>query len=300
MKLAVLSDIHANYRALEAVGADIDAWQPDCVVVAGDIVNRGPRPVDCLRYAEARARDDGWLLVRGNHEDYVIRHASPDAPREGPLAEMFRASFWTYSKLRGDIGPLQAMPYGVEFGAAPDAPVDADPERRMLRLPALAPGSGLVRIAHASMLHNRDCIFPDTPDVELAEKLGAPAPALFCVGHTHMQVLRGLNGTLVINAGAVGMPFDGDPRAGYARCEFRGGAWVGELVRLDYDRARAECDFADTGYLVEGGPLARLQVIELREARSQLFQWAARYEKLVLEGVLSMDASVDEFLRLAR
>jgi hypothetical protein len=79
-----------------------------------------------------------------------------------------------------------------------------------------------------------------------------------------------------------------------------GNAWVGELVRLDYDRARAECDFADTGYLVEGGPLARLQVIELREARSQLFQWAARYEKLVLEGVLSMDASVDEFLRLAR
>ena len=45
-----------------------------------------------------------------------------------------------------------------------------------------------------------------------------------------------------------------------------------------------------------GGPLGRLQVIELREARSQLFQWASRYEKLVLEGVLSMDASVDEFL----
>ena len=297
MKLAVLSDVHANYPALEAVGADIDAWRPDRVVVAGDIVNRGPRPVDCLSYTQTRAREDGWLLVRGNHEDYVIRHAALDAPREGPLAEMFRASFWTYAQLRGDVGQLEAMPYGVEFGAAADAPVDEDPQRRMVREPALAPGAGLVRIVHASMLHNRDCIFPDTPDEDLAEKLGAPTPALFCVGHTHMQVLRMLNGTLVINAGAVGMPFDGDPRAGYARCEFRDGAWEGELVRLDYDRDRAERDFADTGYLVEGGPLARLQVIELRKARSQLYQWASRYEKLVLDGVLSMDASVDEFLR---
>lgn len=296
MKLAILSDIHANQPALEAVGADIDAWRPDCVVVAGDIVNRGPRPAECLSYVQTREREAGWLLLRGNHEDYVIRHSLPDSPREGPLAELFRSSYWTYTRLRGDIAPLVAMPYGFEFGAATGADNDPDPERRMIRLPALGAGSGLARVAHASMLHNRDCIFPSTPDVELAEKLGAPAPALFCVGHTHIQVRRALNGTLVVNAGSVGMPFDGDPRAGYARCELRNGAWQAELVRLDYDRARAERDFVDSGYLDEGGGLARLQVIELREARSQLFQWAARYEKRVLDGTLSMDASVDEFL----
>ncbi len=296
MKLAVLSDIHSNIAALEAVAADIDAWRPDAVVVAGDIVNRGPRPVACLDFALGRARDHGWRLIRGNHEDYVIKHASPDAPREGIMADLFQSSFWTYTQLRGDIGPLEAMPYGIEFGAGSIAPVDEDADRRMDRFSELSPDAGLVRMAHASMLHNRDCIFPNTPDEQVAGKIGEPAPALFCVGHTHIQALRQVNGTLVINAGAVGMPFDGDPRAGYAQCEFRDGAWAGKLIRLDYDRARAERDFTDSGYLDEGGPLARLQVIELRQARSQLFQWATRYERLILDGVMTVAESVDDFL----
>lgn len=295
MKLAVLSDIHSNLAALEAVADDIDAWRPDAVVVAGDIVNRGTRPVECLQFVKRREREKGWRLVRGNHEDYVLRHAQPDSPREGPLADLFRASFWTYSRLRGDVSALEAMPYGVEYGADGGS---QDPGRPMLRFPALADSGGLARIAHAAMTHNRDCIFPNTPDEEVAAKLGEPAPAVFCVGHTHIQARRMINGTLVLNAGSVGMPFDGDTRAGYARCEWTRGGWKGTLARLDYDRARAERDFVETGYLEEGGPLARLQLIELREARSQLFQWAARYERLVLDGALTMEESVEDFLGL--
>lgn len=295
MKLAVLSDIHSNLAALEAVADDIDAWRPDAVVVAGDIVNRGTRPSECLQFVKRREREHGWRLIRGNHEDYVIHHALPDAPREGPLADLFRASFWTYTRLRGDVSALEAMPFGIEYGAEGAA---GDPKRPMLRFEGLVEGGGLVRIAHAAMTHNRDCIFPNTPDEEVAIKLGEPVPALFCVGHTHIQVHRRINGTLVLNAGSVGMPFDRDPRAGYARCEWANGAWKGTLMRLDYDRARAERDFVDSGYLEEGGPLARLQLIELREARSQLFQWAARYERLVLDGALTMRESVEEFLGL--
>ncbi|NTU66001.1 MAG: metallophosphoesterase, partial [Chloroflexi bacterium] len=70
MKLAVLADIHSNWRALQAVADHIEQWQPDRVVVAGDVINRGPRPVECADFILAR----GWAWVRGNHEEYVLSH----------------------------------------------------------------------------------------------------------------------------------------------------------------------------------------------------------------------------------
>ena len=75
MKLAVIADVHSNWRALQAVAADIERWQADRVVVAGDVINRGPRPVECLDFVLKMQRERGWRLVLGNHEEYVIHHA---------------------------------------------------------------------------------------------------------------------------------------------------------------------------------------------------------------------------------
>jgi predicted phosphodiesterase len=54
MKLAVLADVHANWQALQAVAADLERWQPDRVVVAGDVINRGPRPLECAKFVLAQ------------------------------------------------------------------------------------------------------------------------------------------------------------------------------------------------------------------------------------------------------
>ena len=80
MKLAVIADIHANLAALETVVDHLTAWRPDAVVVAGDVLNRGPRPLECLRFVQERARSEGWLTLLGNHEEYVIAQSRPDAP----------------------------------------------------------------------------------------------------------------------------------------------------------------------------------------------------------------------------
>ena len=77
MRIAVLSDIHGNLPALRTVIADIDAWSPDLVVVGGDIVNRGPRSGECLDVLVERQWADGWRLLRGNHEDFVLDCADP-------------------------------------------------------------------------------------------------------------------------------------------------------------------------------------------------------------------------------
>jgi len=275
MKLAVIADIHANLAALETVVDHLDAWQPDVVVVAGDIVNRGPRPVECLRFVQERESSEGWLTVLGNHEEYVIAQSRPDAPRLGPAFEIFESSFWTYQQLECDVGPLEAMPFQQTV------PIEDGTE---------------VRIVHASVRGTRDGIFPETPDEVLTKQIGRPHVPLFCVGHTHWPLVRQLDHTLVVNVGAVGMPFDGDRRASHGQLTWRHGRWQAEIVRLPYDWLRAERDYVRTGFLDEGGPFARLMLVELQRAQSQLYGWTHAYEQAVLAGELSVQDSVDRYL----
>jgi predicted phosphodiesterase len=276
MKIAVIADVHANFAALEAITAQIEAWQPDQVIVAGDLVNRGPRPRECLHLVQAQAASHGWLVVRGNHEEYVIEQADPDFPRQGPLADVHRGSRWTYEQLDGEAGILDAMPFDL-FLHAPDG--------------------SQVRVTHASMLGLRNGIYPWTSDADLEQKIGSP-PGLFLVGHTHLPLIRRLNGTLVVNAGSSGLPFDNDTRPTYARCTWKQGEWQAEIVRVDYDFARAERDFSITGFLEQAGPLAALVLRELQRAHSQLGEWVSLYQKRALAGEISMRQSVAEFLQM--
>ncbi len=282
MKIAVISDVHANLPALEAVTDHLQAWRPDHVIVAGDLVNRGPRSLECLNFAQDKARAAGWRLLLGNHEEYVMRHAEPDAPRSGPAFEIRRASYFTYCQLGRDMRPLAALPFSLSLDS---------------------PDGSEARFTHASMRGTRDGVYRRAPDAEVLLQVGPPRPgdrppSLFCVGHTHMPFVRCVQDTLVVNAGSVGMPFDGDTRAAYAQLIWRNGAWSAEIIRLAYDLERADRDYEETGFLEQGGPLARLMRIELRTAHSQLYQWAQQFEAPVLAGGMTMEESVEAFLEM--
>jgi len=75
MKIAILSDVHGNLLALQAVKADIEGWRPDLVVVAGDVVNGGPNSKACTQIVKRQQKSYNWQVLRGNHEDYVIEWA---------------------------------------------------------------------------------------------------------------------------------------------------------------------------------------------------------------------------------
>lgn len=281
MRIAVLTDIHANFVALQAVSAQIEAWGPDQVFMAGDLVNRGPRPAECLRFVQEKMQSEGWRWVRGNHEDYVISQARQDAPHQGPHFEVHKASYWTYQQLGCDVSALESMPFQQSL---------------------LDPLGNEVRIVHASMRGLRDGIYPETSDSALAGKIrgnsssppGAP-PAVFCVGHTHRPLVRRLDSTLVVNAGSAGLPFDGDTRPAYAQLTYQNGEWQAEIVRVAYDLQAAERDFYTSGYLPDAGPLVDLVLVELREARSQLYNWSIRYQDRAWRGEITMADSVKEF-----
>jgi predicted phosphodiesterase len=274
MKIAVLSDVHANFLALEAVIRHLDGWRPDHIAVAGDIVNRGPSPIECLALVQEKVRLDDWRLVQGNHEEYVINQAVPDAPRSGPAFELLRHSFWTYQQLNGHMADLEKMPFLISI---------AGPDRRE------------IRVVHASMRDNRDGIFPETTDQELRRKI-EPAPAVLAVGHTHQPLVRQVDQTLVVNAGSVGAPFDGDRRASYAQLTWHDGRWQAEIIRVTYDLQRAEQAFFDSGYLDEAGPVARLMMAEFQKAKPHMYTWYCLYEEPILAGRMTVDAAVEEFL----
>jgi predicted phosphodiesterase len=271
VKVAVISDIHGNVPALESVTADIDQWQPDSVIVDGDIINRGPLSRDCLEFVLARQKSDGWRIVRGNHEDYVLECAAAESTAVDPAFEVRQFAHWTYLQVAEYVPILAHLP-GRHSVCAPD-------------------GTEL-RVAHGSMRDNRDGVYPQTSNAELREQI-APAPRVFVTGHTHRPLIRQIDGTTVVNIGSVGAPFDADRRLSYGRFTWTAmSGWQSEIVRLAYDYERVEQDYETSGFLAEAGPMAQLMLVELRRAGGLVYRWASQYQEAVLTGEISLEESV--------
>jgi predicted phosphodiesterase len=278
MKMAVLSDIHGNLAALEQVIEHVQAWQPDQVVVNGDIVSRGPRSRDCFLLLLEQRRRNNWFLLKGNHEEYVLDCGRPDCATAGPAFEIERFAHWTYQQLNGEIKALAALPEQFE---------------------STAPDGRTLRVVHASMRNNRDGIYVRTTDDEVRKHITSPSnappvapPAVFVTAHTHRPLIRRLDDMLVVNIGSVGAPFDKDRRAGYGQFTWSCKGWQARVTRVEYDRQKTERDYVESGFLDEAGPLAQLMLLELRKARGLIFRWAHRYETAVRNGELTMEESV--------
>ena len=275
MRLAVLSDIHGNWPALAAVAAGIDAWQPDYVLVNGDVVNDGPSNPACWDYVSRRRAADGWHVLRGNHEEYVAEWRDPSTPRTGPLAELTRVSRWTYEQLNGQVGELAILPDRWDW---------------------TAPGGSLLVAMHGTLLGNRAGIYPFTPDDIVRTRI-VPGAAVFVTAHTHVPHMRLLDGTRVVNIGSVGIPGDGDGRAAYGRVSWTpAGGWRPEIVRVAYDRAAAERDYFTSGFMDGAGPEAELSLVQFRMASDVRTRWSAVYRERILRGELSVAESVRQWL----
>ncbi len=277
MKIAVISDIHGNLPALRTITRDVESWGPNQVIVAGDIINRGPLSLDCLRFVQEKRHRWGWRVIKGNHEDFVLARGRPNAPSSGPNFELVRFAEWAFQQVNvnGYLETLRSLPD---------------------KIVQLAPDGSEFRVVHASMRNNRDGIYPKSSDEELWKQI-APVPAVFVTAHTHRPMIRRFNDTLVVNVGSVGAPFDGDQRASYGRFQWTRAGWEAEIVRLPYNREQTERDYVESGFLHEGGPLAQLMLVELRRAGGLIYRWAKRYQDAILAEEISIEASVKELLQ---
>lgn len=274
MKIIVLSDIHANLEALKVVLARVEEIAPDVVVVGGDVVNRGSQPAEVLELILDKINNHGWLILKGNHEDYVtlaskgIDHL-PDWERE-----VYAHTSWTARAIPQFLPVISNWPDSVEV-KAPD-------------------GSHLTCF-HASKKGNRVGLYTTMKDDELRDHTHGVSSAI-CVGHTHVPFIRTVHGTLLVNSGAVGMPFDGVPDASIALFEWSRTGWTAEIIRIPYDRNLTRKAFDDTGYIHEGGKMVQMIVRELETARPLLGSWHRRFEKEVSAGKIGLQESIDQML----
>lgn len=249
MRLAVIADVHGNRPALEAVLEDLRGLDVDTLVVAGDMVNRGPSNAAVLqRFLELEVP-----LLLGNHDDLLRMWIDRDTALPG---DWFGHPFWEGTawcarqlQRQGMIEPLRGLPltHAVE-----------------------APGAPALLIAHGSPRHYREGYGRFLTEDDIEEISREYQAGLLVGAHTHIPLERRSGDVLVLNCGAVGAPFNGDVRAQYLLLSLRGQEWSFEFRKVPYDRGAARRDFESSGYLEEGGLSARIFFEELRLARSLL------------------------------
>lgn len=283
MKIAVLADIHSNFIVLQEAYEHIVVWKPDIVVVAGDIVNRGPNPFECVQFLHHKSLYENWIVILGNHEEYVIDKTDNLELLSEYEHHVHKPSIWTGSKIKSELNYIKSLP---------------------LICCLMGPDQNEIRILHGSMLGTRDGIYPETSPDNLRRKIvgeislenTSDLPSVFCVGHTHRPFIKSYQNTLIINVGSIGLSFDSDPRLAYAQLYWDKGNWNSQIVRLDYDISEAEKNFHKSGYLAEAGPLVKIVQKELRISRSLLYYWASEYQDKVLKGNITIEDLVDLFL----
>jgi putative phosphoesterase len=208
MKLAVVSDIHGNLTALEAVAADIERRGIDQVVHGGDVALIGARPAAVIdRLAEL-----GWPGIVGNTDELLWRR------------EQFEVQLRTAPKLE----PLLRM----LFDHYAPATLDRIGEARLELLHGLPQSRSVanVGLVHASPGDLWRAPMPDASDEELESAYGRVGSGIVIYGHIHRPFVHQIGALTVANAGSVGLPFDGDPRASYLLIEHP----RVEVIRVDY------------------------------------------------------------------
>jgi predicted phosphodiesterase len=245
MRLALISDIHANLPALEAVLQDIRIREVSATYHLGDLVGYAPWPNETV----ALIQDLATQGVAGNYDstvatDYKHCGCKYEDPRQEELSHL------SYEWTRKHVTPatkqfLGALPFRLDI--MPNGGHMSGPR---------------VILVHGTPTLNTLYWTEDRPDsfcMKMAETAGAKAGDVIAFGHTHQPWHRTIEGITFVNTGSVGRPKDGDWRAGYVLLEIGGEVKV-TVVRVEYDVNRAAEaivasdlpeDFAD--YLRNGG-----------------------------------------------
>lgn len=279
MRAAVLSDIHANLHAIQAVAKDVEDQRVDEIWSLGDVVGYGANPRETLAWVLEHAD----IAIKGNHDEAVatgdVRWFNPMAAQAARahaqvLAPPERNTLYAWpSSMHRDVEGTDVL----LVHASPDDPLHeyVQPQDARLALRRWEGRARIILLGHthrpfAATLAPKSSSFPSSLGTSLGASLGASlgstlgttSPASRWRTHAFLEDLVDERAEpqplLIVNPGSVGQPRDGDARASYAIVDFARRAV--ELRRVAYD-----VEAAAQGIIKEG--LDQLLALRLYEGR---------------------------------
>ncbi|MCW3065243.1 MAG: Phosphoesterase [Solirubrobacterales bacterium] len=213
VRAAVITDIHGNLGALEAVLAHLDDLAVDATYCGGDLVGYGPNPNEVC----ALIRERGVPTIYGNY-DYAIGRDLEDCgcayvtQHDRELGQL--SVQWTLNQTdQASKDFMRGLPFDLRF----------------------ALGARRVRLVHGSPRKVNEYLFEDKP-AKTFERIAAGADCdVLVFGHTHKPWIHEYGGVLFVNCGSVGKPKDGDPRAAFALLEATDHGVSASIGRVPYD-----------------------------------------------------------------
>ena len=230
MRIAVVSDIHGNRTAFDAVLADLRKTAPDLVLHGGDLADGGSSPAEIVD----RVRELGWPGVVGNADEMLTApetlesFAKQQPPRLRPMFDMVR-----------------------EIASATRTALGKERLAWLRDLPRVQVCQSMA-LVHASPESVRRSPTPEATDAELESVYAPLGQPVAVYGHIHRSYVRRLERRIVANAGSVSLSYDGDRRAAYLVIDDS----EPSIRRVEYDvkkevNALADCGFPHSGWIAK-------------------------------------------------
>jgi putative phosphoesterase len=183
MKIALISDVHANLIALEAVLADMEGREVVQILSAGDVIGYYPYPRETIALFQERS----IISIQGNHDRAVL---SAGDPRMNPWAR--NALSWTVAQLdEAEMDYLRRLPRHLSMGIE----------------------GTRVAMYHGAPFDDDHYLYEEEAAEDLLEMARCD---LLVLGHTHEPFIKRFKRGMIVNPGSVGQPRDGDPDASYS------------------------------------------------------------------------------------
>lgn len=220
MKIAVISDIHGNMEAIEAVMQDIEARECDKIFVLGDYAMAGPEPPDAVDYFMSRMNDSKFTLIQGNTDlmiaDYTDELYFGLKEKAPVMAEA----------LKNDVQLLDS----VQKGFLKNLPIQKEVEFEGVKF----------LLVHGSPRKNNEDILPETPIAEVEKMLENVKAGVVLCGHTHIPCgFQTSTRQTVVNAGSIGRPFTSNPDSCYLTIDVKDGKCQFEHHFVKYNKEHA-------------------------------------------------------------
>lgn len=226
MRVAVVSDIHGNFTALDTVMEDIKKQKCEKIFCLGDLAMAGPQPRKVIEFVK---NQDNWTVIQGN-TDKLICDFCPE------LFNEVKSKFPLMAK---------ALAEDILF-------IEDELKEYLCGLPAqkeLEIEGVKVLLVHGSPRRNNEDILPEMPLEKVEEMIKDTDADLILCGHTHVPAgYQTRTKQTVINVGSVGRPMTEDLKACYAIIDFDNGGFEVEHRLLDYDRELAAYIFKIRGF----------------------------------------------------